>query len=281
MNTNDPQYSQIGIGSTEDFSLRVSVATLSKVLFGHPERNELMLVLERTATWRKTNDGQVVIVKAKPFGGGLRLIDPRRLQALVGDFHFDNQRSHDEMDFRLQVRPQDWEPIKNFCLQHFREKDSVLESSPERELLEEFEDALKMKVTPDDYLLMPLGVVVENTPSQTDNVRAPGNPTVRIYKLFEVRITSPRLIAAILESSQACEDRDLRNLAWKDKKAGGRGRANAVLALPYDLVTAAFLKLPSEKRGEPILIMGHQLDGNVLAIIDEIEAPKYQRIIDR
>jgi hypothetical protein len=280
MNPNDLQYSQIGIGSTEELSLRVSAATLSKVLFEHPESNDLMLALERTATWRKTNGDQIVVVKVKPFGGGIRLKDPSALQALVGGFHFDSLRSQDEMDFRIQIRPQDWESVQIFCLQQFQQSNSVLESSPERELLEEFEDALEIRLTTNDYLLKPLGVVVENTPSQTDNVRAPGSPTVRIYKLFEVRIASPRLIAAILESSQACKDRDLRNLAWKDKKAGGRGRANAVLALPYDLVTAAFQGLPPENRGEPVQVMGHQLDSNVLAILDGIESPKYQRIIN-
>ena len=281
MNPNDPQYSQIGTGSTEELCLRVSAATLSRVLFEHPESNELMLALERTATWRKTNGNQIVVVKVKPFGGGIRLMDPGVLQNLVGDFHFDSQRSQDELDFRIHIRPHDWEPVKNFCLQQFQQSGSVLESSPERELLEEFEDALEIRLTSDDYRVKLLGVVVENTPSQTDNVRAPGSPTVRTYKRFEVRIISPTLIAAILDSSQACDDRNLRNLAWKDKQLGGRGRANAVLALPYDLVTAAFLELSPEKRGEPVQVMGHQLDGNVLVILDGIESPKYQHFAAR
>lgn len=278
MNPNDPQHSHIGIGSTEELSLRVSAATLSKVLFERPGSNELMLALERTATSRETNGNEVVIVKAKPFGGGVRLKDPGALQTLVGDFHFDSQRSHDEMDFRIQIRPADWESVKEFCLQHFQEDVGVLEASPERELVEEFEDALKVKVTPDDYLLKPLGMVVENVPSKTDNVRAPGSPTVRIYNQFEIRIASPTLIAVILENSEACSDRELRDLVLKDKHAGGKGRANAVLALPFDLVAAAFLGLPSEELGEPIQVMGHQLDGNVLAILEGIDTTKYQRV---
>jgi hypothetical protein len=278
MNFFDPHHVEIGIGATNKLSLRVSVATLTRVLFEHPANHQLMLALERTATWRAGDSNHVITIKAKPFGGGVRLQEPAVLRASIGEFHFDSQRSHHELDFRIFIFPQDWEIVKEFCLQHFLDDDGVLETSPERELLEEFEDALKITVTPEDFQSKPMGVVVEDVPNKTDNVRATGSLTVRIYKLFEVRITSPMLTHTILQNSETYSDTDLQDLAWKDKQAGGKGRANAVLALPYERVKAVFLGLPPEKRGEPIQVMGHQLDGNVLAVLEGVETPKYQRI---
>ena len=38
------------IGATDELSLRVSVATLVRVLFEHPKNGDLMLALERKAT---------------------------------------------------------------------------------------------------------------------------------------------------------------------------------------------------------------------------------------
>lgn len=281
MGTSDSQQGDIGIGATEQLSLRVSVATLSKVIFEGPDTNQTMLVLERTATWREINGNSIIIVKAKPFGGGVLLNKPETLLSLIGEFHFDSQRSCQEMDFRIQIHPADWESVKGFCLHHFQENDSVLESSPERELVEEFDDALKFKVTPADFQLKPLGMVVEDIPSYTDNLRALGNPTVRIYNLHEVRIISPRLIAAILDNSNRISDKDLQALAWQDQRAGGKGRANAVLALPLDPVIETYLALPPKEHSELIRIKGHQLDSNVLAILEGVDTPKYQHIVAR
>ena len=135
----------IGVGATEELSLRVSVASLAKVLFKHPRAEHTMLALERMATLRETEDGHQVTVKAQPFGGAVRLRMASALQALIGDYHFDSERSRSEGDFRLQIRPSDWEKVKRFCLQHLQDEDeAVLESGPERELVEEFADSLKL-----------------------------------------------------------------------------------------------------------------------------------------
>jgi hypothetical protein len=278
METIDPQQGDIGIGATEQLSLRVSVATLSKVIFKHPDTNETMLVLERTATWQEITDEPCVIVKAKPFGGGVRLNKPASLQALIGEFHYDSQRSRQEMDFRIQICPEDWESAKGFCLHHFQENDGVIESSPERELVEEFNDALKIKVTRDVFQLRPMGICIEEIPSKTENVRTPGTPTVRIYKLYKVRIRSPRLIAAILENNQDISNTDLQDLAWLDQHSGGKGRANGVLALPLDAVIEAYQALPPKEHSTSISIKGHQIDSNVLAILEEVDTPRYKRI---
>ena len=43
---------EIGVGATDELSLRVSVATLVRVLFKNPSDDELLLALERKATLR-------------------------------------------------------------------------------------------------------------------------------------------------------------------------------------------------------------------------------------
>jgi hypothetical protein len=129
--------SNFGVGATEELSLRVSVASLARVVFEHPRDRHPMLALERVATLRERESGQHVTVKAQPFGGAVRLRDVSALQVLIGDFHFDSVRSRDEGDFRIQIRPSDWERVKRFCLQHLQGDDeSVLEAGPERELVE-------------------------------------------------------------------------------------------------------------------------------------------------
>jgi hypothetical protein len=61
---------------------------------------------------------------------------------------------------------------------------------------------------------------------------APG----RIYRLFQVRILDPALVAAVLTRSERYSDQDLRDLALEDVRNGGRGRANGVLALPVGVL---------------------------------------------
>ena len=60
-----------GIGATPDLSLRVSVATLVRVIFENPANGEWMLALERKATLQNTE----VEVKSHPFGGAIRILD--------------------------------------------------------------------------------------------------------------------------------------------------------------------------------------------------------------
>jgi hypothetical protein len=42
-----PNHDEIGVGAADDLSLRVSVATLVRVLFEHPTDGEMMLTLEQ------------------------------------------------------------------------------------------------------------------------------------------------------------------------------------------------------------------------------------------
>jgi hypothetical protein len=268
----------IGVGSTEELSLRVSVASLAKVLFKHPRAEHTMLALERTATLRKAEDGHQVTVKAQPFGGAVRLRVAIALQALIGDYHFDSERSRSEADFRLQIRPSDWEKVKRFCLQHLQDEDEpILESGPERELAEEFADTLQIRLTSAQYRLKRLGTVIENAPAVTDNIHAAGYPTVRIYNVFEVCVVDPSLAMALLSNSERYSDQDLRELALRDARRGGKGRANAILALRLALLTNAYRALSPEARDAPVTIEGHYLDGNVPAVLEDVVVPKFQR----
>lgn len=181
-----PNDHEIGVGATEELSLRVSVAALVSVLFRGPEDGRTMLALERTATLRKIEGRPKVTVKAKPFGGGVWLANPQALKGLIGHFHYDSERSRQERDFRIQIQPASWEKVKEICWEHLKETEKgILDSSPERELAEEFEDTLNVRITPDQYRLKLRGIIVEDLPGETDNVRAEGLPTVRIYYVFE------------------------------------------------------------------------------------------------
>jgi hypothetical protein len=142
----DFQHLDFAVGATGELSLRVSVATLVRVVFENPQDGDLMLALEHKATLIAGEGGPRVTVKAQPFGGAIRFLNLTPLQTLIGNFHFDSQRSRSERDFRIFIRPADWDTVREFCLRHFgQENDWVLESDPARELIEEFADALDIE----------------------------------------------------------------------------------------------------------------------------------------
>ena len=268
-----------GIGATQELSLRVSVATLVRVLFEHPSNGELMLALERKATLHETENGKVIKVKSQPFGGAIRLLDPKALQNLIGDFHFDSEESRSEQDFRIFVRPSDWEAVQGFCINHFRDfDDSVLESNPTRELAEEFADALQISLKPNQYALKAVNTVVEDNPAPTENIHARGHLTVRVYRIFEARILDSSLSHAMLANSNSYSNQDLQELALENVRKGGKGRANALLTLPLRLISDVYLTLPLEARNSPILFEDNHLDESVGAILEGVTMPKYRRL---
>lgn len=69
-------------------------------------------------------------------------------------------------------------------------------------------------------------------------------------------------------------------MAWKDARQGGPGRANAILVLGLDNLKEVYQSLLVEGRGGPMRVHGHHLDGNVLAILQEVDTPKYQRYLN-
>ena len=274
-----PNHHEIGVGTTAELSLRVSVATLVRVLFKNPENDELMLALERKAILHETENDRVIKIKSQPFGGAIRILDLDPLRDLIGDFHFDSEHSRAEQDFRLLIRPSAWSVLREFCLHHIsREADPILETDPARELVEEFGDALKIDLQREQYVCKPVATLVENEATPTENIRASGCPTVRIYRIFEASITDPSLVQPIMKSSESLSDQGLQEQAWQEFQNGGEGRANAVLALPLQRLTDYYLGIPPKERNTPVVFEQHQLDETVAAILEGVSVPKYQKM---
>jgi len=264
-----------GIGPTDELCLRVSVATLARVIFKHPSIDEWILALERKATLR----GDKVEVKSQPFGGAIRILDVDAIYDLIGDFHFDNERSCDEQDFRLFIRPSSWSLIRKFCIQHLSKiDDPILETDPSRELNEEFYDALKINLHPEQFVSNSVATVVEDQAVATDNFYARGAPTVRVYRIYEVTISDTSLVHMMITNSESNSDQILCELALKDHQNGGKGRHNAILALPLKQVVDFYSVLPLQERNAPILFEKNRLDETVPVVFENIIIPKYHRL---
>ena len=227
---------EIGVGATNELSLRVSVATLVRVLFENPQNDELMLALERMATLLDTKGEHFVEVKCQPFGGAIQILDPESTcETAIGDFHFDSEQSRSVQDFRIFIRPSAWNTVREFCLAHSSQMDDfVLDFDPTRELIEEFAETLKIGLKPDQFVCKPTGIIIENAPWPTDNFYARGYLTSRIYHIFEAHISDPSLVHALMRSSEIYSDTQLRELAQENARNGGPGWANAVFALPSE-----------------------------------------------
>lgn len=266
----------IGLGPTSELNLRVSVATLSRVIFPRPGDGVPMLALEHKATLKSGDGKSQVFIKAQPFGGAIRILDINRFQQNLGDFNFDSERSRSEQDFRIFINSKNWEGVRDFCIEKMRQgTGSVLDLDPNRELVEEFDDTLEIQLKPDQYTLHQIGSVLENEPTATANVRASGYPTVRIYRVDEVQIQDPGLCKLIMTNGEKHSPQFLQSLARKDAHMGGRGRANAMLVAPIEKIRAAVLAVPLEERSELLPFEDSFLDGNVAALFYDIPVTKY------
>ncbi len=261
-------FSWIGIGPAPELGLRVSVAALARVVFRHPETNQLMLVLERKATFREIEKTPNVEVISQPFGGAIRIKDGTEIKSLLRNFHFDSEQSKSEGDFRLFIRPEEWPRLRKFTVEHLkREDDTVLETSPERELAEEFKDALGIDLHKDQYQIWPVGINVDDHQAPTRNPRAEGYPTVRVYRISEVMINDTNLIKKLLENSSTFTDDHLRQDAKQDAQKGGKGRANGVTVLSMEKLNEHFRHLQISEKGSQVYFIGAHLDKNVRAIL--------------
>jgi hypothetical protein len=206
-------------------------------------------------------------------------LDVDAIHDLIGDFHFDSERSRDEQDFRIFIQPSSWSMLREFCVQHIsRVDDPVLETNPSRELTEEFYDTLKINLKPEQYTSKPVATVVEDEAAPTDNVHAKGFPTVRIYRIFEAHILESSLAQLMVANSDGIPHNELCELALADFQKEGKGRANAVLTLPFEPVIWAYEAISLTERNAPILFGKHYLDETVAAILDEVPVPKYKRL---
>jgi hypothetical protein len=262
---------------TADPALRVSVATLNRVLLPDSSSGRQLMALERKATLQGQLDRRSVRVCSQPFGGAIRIRSRAALDRL-GAWRFDNSHSEAEQDFRILIALEDWSLVRQFCLQHLANPDNpFLEASPQRELEEEFSDAMGITLTTDQYRIQPAGFVIENSPAPTKNLHAVGQLTVRIYRIFDIQITETSLHAALIASS-AVSDRDLILRALRNAEHGGKGRANAALILPVERVIRAYLEYSPADRFSPIDIDGTCLDPSTAAVLPEVHIPQFERV---
>jgi hypothetical protein len=274
-----PNPDEIGVGATDELSLRVSVATLVRVLFKNPNDDELMLALERKATLRRTAEGGAVRVKSQPFGGAIRIFDLRTVHDLVDGFHFDSERSRAEQDFRIFIRPSSWSSLREFCLQHIvLDDDLILETSPSRELVEEFAETLSVDLRPEQYVSKPITTLVENRAISTENIYSLRTPTVRLYRIYEAAITDLFLPHAMLRHVNDLSHQRLCELAIADAQDGGKGKANSVLTLPWERLLSVYRAMVPAERNIPIVFEENRLDSTVAAILEEIAVPRYRNV---
>ncbi|MFZ0455919.1 MAG: hypothetical protein WAM24_19380, partial [Ignavibacteriaceae bacterium] len=187
----------------------------------------------------------------------------------IGEFNYDSELSKQEKDFRVLVRPESWVKIKGICREHLTglEK-TVIDISPNRELSEEFEDSLRIKLTSENYYLKLLGMAIEEKPDETENIRSKGIPTVRVYYIYLAEIISSGIIKMMLANSKQYSDNDLRKIAMEEKRKGGKERVNAGLTLEPDELGAIYSSLQFKRNNEPVYFGQHRLSGNVPVIIE-------------
>ncbi|MFA5928891.1 MAG: hypothetical protein WC838_06310 [Candidatus Margulisiibacteriota bacterium] len=277
----------IGIGETEKLSLRVSTAVLAHVVFTDPATGESFAVLERKA---KVNTGKnKKDIQAQPLGGGSRLKSPQILLNNIGEFNYDNKDSRDNGDFRVYIAPAKWALTKKFCLDNFREQSGIIETSVERELAEEFLDALGVKydenaitselftklrsaleISDTDhsplFTITNIGTEVESEspfattgPLRSTKLGMEGISTQRVYNIQHVAITHPNLIAKIKTASSKTNEDILteaeRNAARSSK---GEGKATSLLIVPQAKLEETYKN--TEGRA---VIDGHVIADNV------------------
>ncbi len=74
----------------------------------------------------------------------------------------------------------------------------------------------------------------------------------------------------MLKNSESLSHQRLCELALEDARSGGKGRANAVLALPLKDITDAYLALSPEERNSPVFIEKNHFDQTVPAVLEGI-----------
>jgi len=250
---------------TAEPELRVSAATLNRVLFPDLAGGQPLLALERKATLLFGR----IFIRAQPFGGAVRIRDQAALRARVGEFRFDSPRSEEEHDLRIFIRPEKWPAMRRLCIEELGQAGAILDGSPTRELSEEFRDALDIDLRTDQYTIQPAGFAFNDTPVATSSGRSPGSPTARVYRIYKVNIIDPDLQQALLNSSRRLSDAALETAARADARRGGRGYANAALVLPLEMVTQHFQSLPAGRRGQATVLAGRTLDPVVAAVLED------------
>ena len=144
-------------------------------------------------------------------------------------------------------------------------------------MAEEFADALKISLKSDQYIQKPIATFIEDDPAPTENIHARGYLTARVYRIFEANIADSSLAHIMITNSESFSDQDLCELVLREVQNGGKGRANAILALPMKLISDVYLAMSPQERNRPVLFEKYRLDETVPAVLEGITVPKYQR----
>jgi hypothetical protein len=84
----------------------------------------------------------------------------------------------------------------------------------------------------------------------------------------------------MITNSERLSDADLQELVRQDAQSGGKGRANAIMAIPIKRINDFYLAKSSKERDRPVSFEKNRLAETVPAILDGIPVPKYQRSIE-
>ena len=258
----------IGIGATPEHSLRVSTGILALTTFRHPVSGKIMAVFEEKVSVKIDEKGEKVTAQLQPLGGASKLLRPLELYQQIGSFNYDEEKSQKENDFRLQIRPQDWDKVKAFAMDHFNHPEKgVVEGSIDRELNEELGDVLKVEVDPAAYQVSHLTVAVQNEPQQTERIEVSGNQTVRVFSVKGVDITDQTLIENITGSSEKTDTTQLIEKARKKAQEKGSAKATGLVIISLEELQAHYRSLDIKKRDEAteIIVNGkkYKLANNV------------------
>ena len=255
--------SGVGIGATDEFSLRVSTGVLAQLYYVDEQGNR-QAVLERKATCEtdKNNAGQwKAKLQAQPVGGASRLLKPQVLLSELNGFNYDSADSATGGDFRIQVRPEDWSKVKAFCLNSFTNLDiGNVEANVEREVCEELLDAFNVSYTEGDslstlqkilmdmlgakaitdvYQVENLGPQLQGEPQVTEKMGVSGSVTARVFNIQRVVLISPALIAQIRRNADIPNDQLASRAREKALKAG-KGKATALAIIPEIVLADKF-----------------------------------------
>jgi hypothetical protein len=70
----------------------------------------------------------------------------------------------------------------------------------------------------------------------------------------------------------------LGELAIADAQSAGKGKANAVLTLPWERLQSAYRTMVPAERDIPIVFEENRLHSSVAAILEEIAVPRYRSV---
>jgi hypothetical protein len=119
---------------------------------------------------------------------------------------------------------------------------------------------------------------LESGPAPTSNYFAAGAPTVRIYWVYEAVVENLELRRALVALSHSHPVEVLERLALEQYRSGRRGWASSVAVMALGEVVEAFRSLPPGERAKPLPFRQTTLAGNVAAVLDDVDDPRYQRI---